>query len=104
MHQAADSSHEEVRQSQPCECACEVPQAPERVRLEADTIGHASAYRDLVRAAHQREIVGQLRGVRHKPARSQIRDPESALNAHAHDVGVVATRRRPDRAGRRYPA
>jgi hypothetical protein len=45
-----------------------------------------------MRAAHQREIVGQLRGVRHKPARALIRDRESSPDSHVHEVRVVAVR------------
>ena len=88
MLEPADAAHEQVRQSQPGQLAGEDPEAAgARVRLEVVLpVRGARAERDLVIAAHDREVVAQLRGVGQKPARPLILGLERALHAHPHDV------------------
>ncbi len=92
MLEPADASHEKVRQCQPGQLAGEDPEpAGTGVRLEVILpVRGACAERDLMIAVHDREVVAQLRGIGQKPARPLILGFERALNAHPHDMRLIA--------------
>ena len=76
--QPADAAHQEVREAEAGQLARESPVAAgARVRLEVDIAStpRFAPTRDLVAAAHEREVVAQLRRVRHELARARIRRP-----------------------------